>query len=565
MAQAVQQWVSEWEDRVLNASRPPAERTVTLPPGLPERTLGFEVLAWIETNLLVPSGTYAGTPFEFTHDQALFTLWFYAVDEHGDWLFHRGIRRLAKGQGKSPVAAALALCELLGPVRFDSFDPNAPGGVRGRAVTAPVVQLAATSEDQTGVTMRLIRLMAHKRTPLGKKFQLETGKTYVETPTGGKLQVLTSSATSAEGHEATFVIADEVEHWSPRNGGDEMAAVLRRNLAKTRGARLLETCNAWSPGDMSVAEASWEDYCAQEEGLTRGQSKILYDARIAPQATVLHDDVHEGEIGLTQALSFVYGDCPWASLDSMKQEIWTPSSQPSQMRRFYLNQPTVSIDAWVLPEQWGALADPGRELVDGEDVVLFFDGSKSNDHTALVGCCMDDGFVFTAGIWAPDEHTGVINTDAVDATVRSMHERFNVIAFWADVREFESFVKNSWVDVFADTILVPAQRQGKAAALIAWDMRSHTFDFAVAAEMCKAEIEDGLFHHDGNWATARHIANARMFESRGHVSIRKESPKSKKKIDAAVCVIGARMVYRAVKASSEWERHVGAGEDWVVM
>jgi terminase len=55
-----------------------------------------------------------------------------------------------------------------------------------------------------------------------------------------------------------------------------------------------------------------------------------------------------------------------------------------------------------------------------------------------------------------------------------------------------------------------------------------------------------------------------MVERRGHVTVRKESPKSPNKIDAAVCVIGARMVYRALLASPEWERLQNRGKDWVV-
>lgn len=556
--------VAEWGDRALQSSLPPRERTVTLPPGIPEFTLGYGVLSWIETWLTIPSGKYAGQPFEASHDQALFLLWFYALDKDGNWLYDRGVRRLAKGSGKTPFAAAIALAELLGPVRLDHFDPAMPGGVVGRPVHLPDVQIAATAEFQTGVTMRVLRAMCHARTRLGRHYKLDVGKTYVDVPDGGRLRAITSSATSAEGFETSFVIADEVEHWTPGNGGPDLAATLRRNLAKS-GQRMLETCNAWVPGISSVAEASFEDFCKQEEGqLIEESGRVLYDARVAPVNTVLTDSPAEGEIGLTEALKFVYADAPWTPLTPIKREIWSASTLPSESRRFYLNQPNVSEDAWVTPQQWGALADPGRELVDGEDVVLFFDGSKSNDHTALVGCCMADGFVFTVGVWAPDEDTGVINAARVDAAVKATRERFRVVAFFADVREWESFTKVSWPEVFENDVIVPAVPHGKSAALIAWDMRSHGFDFAVAAEMCRAEIEDGLFSHDGNWDTARHVANARMAESRGHVTVKKESPKSPKKIDACVCVIGARMVYRQVLASDEWARYVGSSEDWVV-
>lgn len=562
---------SKWADREFQASLPPAERTMTIPAGLPEFTLGYEAATWIEQNLRVPSGKAAGTPFRVSVDQFRFLLWYYAFDaERWDgftspWVYQRGVRRLAKGSGKSPFAAALALFELLGPCRVgEVVDPGVvPGGVIGRVQELPLVQLAATSEQQTGVTMRLITGMAHKRTELAKKYELETGRTYVITPSGGRIQLLTSSSAAAEGWEASFAVADEVEHWYPSTGAVEFHQTLRRNLAKT-GNRIIETCNAWVPGRDSVAEQSFSDWVDQESGKTRDEFGILYDARLAPSNTVLTDSVEDGEVGLSEALEFVYGEQPWVDLEPIKREVWSPSNPVAVSRRFYLNQPNTADDAWVSLQEWSSMAKPDRELVDGEDVVLFFDGSKSGDHTALVGCCMSDGHVFTAGVWRPGELSGVVDVGAVDSMVRRMGERFNVVAFWADVREWESFVKVSWPEVFAESLVVPAQKHGKAAAWIAWDMRSHGFDFAVAAEMCKAEIEDSLFTHDGNWETSQHIGNARMREQRGHVSIRKESPKSPNKIDAAVCVIGARMVYRAVLSSAEWEKYSGQGEDWTV-
>ena len=556
-----------WDDRAYQASLPPRERLVTLPPGLPKYTLGYEVLTWIQRNLRVPSGPLARKPFRAAPDQALFLLWWYALDEDGHWLMNRGVRRLAKGSGKTPFAAAMALAELLGPVRLSHFDSTVPGGVRGEPVTLPVVQIVGTSEQQTGVTMRIVRGMANKHTRLAKKYGLETGKVFVDTPEGGKLMLLTSSAAAAEGAEASFVIADETEHWTPATGGVDMAETLRNNLAKS-GSRMLETCNSWIPGRETVAESSFDEWCLQEEGalIDDKSQRVLYDARVAPWNTVLTDSPEEGEVGLSEALEFVYRYSPWTAVNSIKNEIWSPSMSVSRSRRFFLNQPNTADDAWVTLQEWAAMAVADRELVDGEDVVLFFDGSKSNDHTALVGCCMEDGHVFTLGVWKPQESTGVVNTAAVDIAVRAAMERFTVLAFYADVREWESFVKVSWPEMFEaeGNLILNAVPGGKAAAPIAWDMRSHGLDFAIATEMCKAEIEDGLFTHDGNWDTSRHIGNCRMTERRGHITVKKESPKSPNKIDAAVCVIGARMVYRRVKESDEYAKYLGASDDWVV-
>ena len=106
-----------------------------MPAGVPALTLGYEVLAWVEQNIVQPNGPRAGRPFEPTIGQARFILWMYAVDEDGRWLHNRMVRRLAKGSGKSPFAAVLALAELLGPVRVSHFDPDVPGGVVGMPVS----------------------------------------------------------------------------------------------------------------------------------------------------------------------------------------------------------------------------------------------------------------------------------------------------------------------------------------------------------------------------------------------------------------------------------------------
>lgn len=534
---------------------PPRERLVTLPQVVPELTLGWEAVQWIGDCLVQPNGPRAGQNVTLVESQVRFLLHFYAVDDGGRWLYNRAVRRLAKGSGKSPFAAMIALFELLGPARLERFDPDAPGGVVGMPVSMPLVQVAATSEQQTANTMRMIRAMSHRRTKLAKRYGLEPGKTYIETPDGGKLQQITSSASAAEGAELTFAVADETEHWTPGRGGPDLAETLDQNLAKT-GSRLMETCNAWVPGIGSTAETSFNAWAKQQEGLTRGRQQVLYDARMAPPDTDLSD-----EDSLTSALKFVYEGLPWVDIEPIKERIWSPAYPVSRSRRFFLNQPNAEEDAWITLQEWSALADPDRHVLEGEEIVLFFDGSKSRDATALIGCRMSDGHVFTLGVWQPVAGRNV-DVDAVDSAVIRAFEQFKVVAFFADVREWESYTKMTWPDRFKDRLILWAVPHGKEPQPIAWDMRSHSYEFAEAAEMCLDEIQSHEFTHDGNWDVSRHIGNARRREYKGRISIRKESPDSPNKIDAAVCVIGARMVRRLVLASKEWESQ---DSGWVVL
>ncbi len=551
-----------------DASANPASRLSTLPDGEPDLTLGWGAAQWAESILIQPNGPRARKPFRFTRDQLRFLLWWYAVSDDGAWLFHHGVRRLAKGSGKSPFAAVLALLEFCGPVRIERKDHRADGGLIGRPVDMPLVQIAATAESQTANTMRMVRAFAPKGSAIVREFNLDPGKTRYYRLPEGTLEVITSSATAAEGAESSCVIADETEHWKPSNGGPELAATLQDNLAKS-GSRLIETANAWVPGIDTVAEDSWDAWVLQEEGRLQGETGILYDARIAPPDTDLAD--YES---LERSLRWVYGDCDWkqgpdgeVDVRSIIERIWSPTAKPAESRRKYLNRPTVHDDAWLSTGEWALLADPGRVVDATEEVALFFDGSKSRDATALVGCCLSDGYVFVprtadgrSTIWEPnpshdtDDVVPVIDVDLAVAHVFGTH---NVVAFLADVKEWESFTKVSWPAAFGDRLRVWAVPGGKEPQRIAWDMRSKTFDFTQAVELVGAEVADGGFAHDDNPILGRHVANCRRRPNRYGVSIGKESPSSPLKIDAAVAMVGARHARRLAIAAAPAKKRSG--------
>lgn len=535
----------------------PQERLATLPEGLPELTLGYEALAWAAKYLRHPNGIRAGKAWQFTREQARFVLWFYALDDAGRWLFHHGARRLAKGSGKSPFAAVMALVELLAPVRFDHWDEKVPGGAVGKSVSMPWVQIAAVSLDQTENTMRMVRAMASPANApaLHRDYSLDVGKTQIFVQPEGKLEVITSSAATAEGAESTFVIGDELEHWTPSNGGSELHATLLDNLSKS-GSRMLETLNAWKPGINSAGESTFNDWVLQESGRSKNDSKILYDARQAPHDTELGD-----ADSLRSALEWVYADCPWSDVDAIITRIWSPSARVDDSKRKYLNWPVASSDAWCDPQDWAQMARPDIEVSPGDDIVMFFDGSLSNDHTALIGCRVEDGHVFTIGVWQPQsvhaDDKPMVDVQAVDDRVDFAFATWNVIGFFADVREWESFTKVAWPERYRGKLELWATSRGaQQPEPIAWDMRGKDFQFTTAAELAEAEIMQHMFTHDGNALLTEHVLNARRHEGRYGITVRKESRKSSKKIDACVCLIGARMVWRLAreKAGSSKKR-----------
>ncbi len=527
---------------------PPRDRIITLPPGLPAITLGWEAIHWATKYLRQPDGPKAGQRWEFTESQVRFILWWYALTEYGRWEYYHGVRRLAKGAGKSPFAAVLSLIELLAPVRLDHFDDNAYGGCVGRVVGMPLVQIAATSHDQANVnTMRMVRALLPEKSRIRSDYKVETGKTIFYVPGGGQLMVITSSPTTEEGALVTFAIMDQTESFVQTNGGHDLSDVMDRNVGK-QGNRLLETSNAWEPGADSVAEQTFEAWVAQEEGRLRGTGKILYDCRMAPPDTDFEDID-----SLRRGVAFTYGDADWVDVEDIVQNrILSPKTKLDVSKRYYLNWPEAAEDAWVLPQEWAAMSG-FLNIPTGADITLGFDGSRINDATALIGCHIETGFVFTIGIWETDNGRIPIPVHEVDAALDQAFESWTVWAFFADVKEWEESTKVSWREKYGDIVELWSVPGGRDPQPIAWDMRTQVGEFTAACEMVQGEIEQGAFEHDGDSRLSRHVGNARRRPNRWGISIGKESPKSPRKIDGDVAMIIARHARRLVLGSKEWK------------
>ena len=526
----------------------PRDRLVTLPEGIPERTLGWEAIHWASKYLRQPDGPNAGQRWEFIESQVRFLLWWYSLDDRSRWLYYHGVRRWAKGAGKSPFAAVMAMIELLAPVRIDHFDDRVLGGCVGRKVSMPLVQIAATSHDQANInTMRMVRALLPKHSRLLRDYDIEAGKTVFHTPGGGQLMVITSSPTTEEGALTTFGILDQTESFMSSNGGIDLAEVMDRNVGKS-GSRLLETSNAWEPGRESVAETTYDTWVAQEEGRLIGKGKILYDSRQAPP------DVDFEDVGsIRKAVEFTYGDAYWVDAeDIVENRILSPRTPLDVSKRFYLNWPESPEDAWTTLQKWSRLVDLDFRIEEGDDIAMGFDGSRVEDATALIGCHIDTGFTFSLGIWEPRGRR-YIPMNEVDAAVEAARKRFHVCAFFADVKEWEESTKITWRARFEEIVDVWAVPGGRDPQPVAWDMRSHVGEFTQACEMVESEIDSVQFKQDGDGPMGRHVTNSRRRPNRWGVSIGKESPKSANKIDGCVAMIIARHARRLVLASKAYK------------
>lgn len=544
-------------------SGPTWQRTIDGDWHLPEHSLGWDVLSWWARYVKTPAGentpetqeflARAGLPpdaFVPTDEQARFTLWWYAVDESGQYVYREGVLRRMKGHGKDPFAAALALAELCGPVAFSHFHD---GEAIGKTRHAAWIQIAAVSQDQTKNTFRLFPVMISKH--LKSDYGLEVNKFIIYSAAGGQIEAVTSSPASMEGNRPTFVIENEIQWWGAGPGGEvneghAMHEVIEGNVTKIPGARKLAICNAHIPGNDTVAERAYDYYGDVESGRAV-DTGMLYDALEAPADTPVSEipskkedpeGYEKGVQQLREGLLVARGDSYWLPIDEILQSVLDVKNSITESRRKFLNQVNAHEDSWVAPTEWDrlALVDPVFKLKKGDRITLGFDGSKSNDWTALVACRVSDGMLFLLRAWNPENFPGdEVPREDVDATVRSALSAYDVVAFRADVKEFEAYV-DQWGRDFKKKIQVNASPGNP----VAFDMRGQTKRFAFDCERFADAVVEREVFHDGNMTLRQHVLNARRHPTTyDAISIRKQSKDSSKKIDAAVCAVlayGAR-------------------------
>jgi phage terminase large subunit-like protein len=514
------------------------------------RSLGWLAIWWIETFCVHGPGDVQGQPVVLDDEFAGFILDVYALDAEGRRNYDSAFISRAKGRAKSELAGFIVLFEAFGPCRFGGFATGnetytlhdftyeyQAGEPLGVEVVAPVIRCLATEEGQAGNTYDNVYFNLSEG-PLAEGLPRDAaGLTRIFIPGGGEIIPSTASNSSKDGGKESFVVFDET-HLYLLPQLKRMYQTVRRNLAKRKAAEpwSLETSTMYMPGENSVAEETHNLAKAIAEGKTKRQ-RLLFDHR---EANPDIDLTNEAEVraGLVEA----YG--PFAEimdLDRIISEIYDPRNDPQDSRRYYFNQPTSSKDAWLSAPEWNACTSV-QEVAKNDEITLGFDGSRKRsrgvaDATALVGCRVSDGYLFEIKVWEqPDGPAGEdweVPTADVDYEVRKAFESYNVVGMFADPARWESYVAQ-WESDFGKKLKV----KSTSAHPIEWWMTGNRSYLVVRAlEQFHAAVVDKELIHDGSRALTRHILNARRRVGRSGMSIAKEHPDSKNKIDAAIAAV----------------------------
>lgn len=454
------------------------------------KTRGFEVLEW--SHRYLPSPSDPSQPLVLSDEQARFVIAFYELEEDGTYLYRRAALEAAKGWGKSPLGAIVALAEFAGPV----------------AAPVPWVQIAACSEDQatSNVYSLIWALLAENDGKAARELGIDLGRTrlYLPAQPAAKLEAVSSAWGAREGQRVTFGLLDESHNFLKSNGGQRLARVLRRNAAKVDG-RTLELANAPELGEGSVAEET-------EQHFAEGRPGILFEAR--RPSTEPSPEMDDEQ--LRALLAEVYAGAPWVDLEQLLREVRDPGAPWPEVVRFFFNVPSAGTLAAVDPVAWDA-CERERELEPGERITLRCDGSHSQDATALVACTVD-GWLFPVEIIerpanAPRDWR--IPREQIHRALEYMFDSYQVEFLFADPWKWQSELEG-WSERWP-TWIVEAPTNSTQL------MPGYVDRFRVA-------LQEGLVSHDGDEDLRRHVLNARLRkvgrddDGRGRYTLEKAGP-----------------------------------------
>ena len=451
---------------------------------------------------------HAGEDLVFRPWQRELTKQLFAVKADGTFRHRVGLIGLPRKNGKSAWLSAVAL---------ESLVLGAQGGE---------IYSCAAEKEQAKIVFNTAKEMVRLHPELSE--MLTVYKDTIHNPkTGSVYRALSSDAFSKEGLNPTLVCFDELHAQPNRELFDVMSLAM--------GARIEPMLVAITTAGVKTDNSGKDSICFSlyEYGKRIALGEVDDPSFFFAWWEANNDNDYRDQLSWKEA-NPGFGDIVAAD-DFSSAILRTPEAEFKTKR---LNIWSSTSDTWLPHGAWDALSDD-REISDGVDVVLGFDGSFNGDCTAIVAVTVEEvPHIFPVAVWEkPDEADASWQVPVleVEDAIRAAATRWQVLEIACDPYR--------WARTFQDlddeglpvvTFPQTASRMTPAT--------TRFFEACVNKQITQ----------NGDARLARHIGNAQLrIDNRGS-RLAKEAKGSKRRIDLAVSSV------MALERASWWQSQGGA-------
>jgi hypothetical protein len=261
------------------------------------------------------------------------------------------------------------------------------------------------------------------------------------------------------------------------------------------GGRASLTSNAWDPAENSVAQREYESKATDiYRQMTRPPKVLSYGNR--RDRSKIHRIVYPADTWRRNG-----GHIDLDSIEAEAADLF--EKDPAQAQRFYGNIIVAGSGAAVDPERW-KLAERALTPPAGTRIGLGFDGSISDDATALVACTAD-GHLFVPvvdgnpTIWMRPTHAGPdwrIPRTEVMAAVKLIFEVFDVGRMMCDPPKWQTEIEG-WAEQYNPDKV-------DDAVVLFFDTNQPR-RMSGACDRFTSTLIDGALTHDGSAMLTDHV------------------------------------------------------------
>ena len=454
------------------------------------------------------NGEWIGQPFRLQPWQRRIIYELFEVNDDDLRRYRWALVGVPKKNGKTELAAALALYFLLG-----DDEPS------------PLVVCAAASDEQADLVYGAAKTMVTMSPTLSPLCQVFDREILVKDAPGARLRRVSAVAGTNDGLNIHAVIADELHEWTGTRG-EGVWNVLTNGTGARRQPMVLQITTAGHDIEGTVCGRQYT-YGKRVQAGEVDDPRYFFRWWEAPEGSDHRDPA------VWEAANPSYGVLvhPEFFRDQLTKK------DEATFRRYFLDQWVASAMAWLPFGVWDGCADDAYVIDPARPVKVGIDISRNQDATAVCVAQMqgDNVVLRLSKCWEnpyPPGHSlhdaWVVPREEIKAHLRDLFIRYPVPATEIDgqVMRGPEFNYDPWQ--FDEAA---ADLSGEGLAMVEMGQNDHRM-VPVAGDFFQL-ISTGRLKHDGNPTLSRHIGNVTPdMRPRG---VRISKPKgSKRHIDAAV-------------------------------